>query len=288
MNHSIYLNLSTLPLTHVSDYLTAEKPFIHADRILDFHVLIYLIKGGLSVIEDGQEYELIPGSLFFLKAGVHHWGKTLCKPGTAWFFVHFTLPQKDTENSLLSPYTTFIQNQEFLPTDYDNNIMLPKHLHLVNGNLIEGKLYRLVELFHSSNPLRAAYLNPLLMEILLDCYQNQQHIHQRLPEDNKIKSLIHYLEHHTNENFDSMAIAKHMNLSYKYLGELFKKKTGMTLVQYHTHLRMNEASKLLRETLDPITTISELIGYQDPLYFSNVFKKVHGISPKHYRQRYIS
>lgn len=287
MPNNISFHLSSLPLTQIAEFMRSSRPFTHASRTLPFHVLIYLVKGSLTVMEDYQEYVLTPGSLFFLKAGLHHWGEQPCKPGTTWIYVHFSFPQLPAEAPAFVPYSSYLQNQEFRPGDYEYTLTLPKLLEHLSGSPIENKLYHLAELFHSSNPLRAAYLNPLLMELLLDCYQIKEGEHNLHPRENITLSLIKYLEAHTHTPFDSSDIVSSTNLSYKYLCGLFKKKTGMTLLEYHTNLRMNEAAKLLRETSLSITEISIKMGYQEPLYFSNVFRKVHGISPRYYRAQYI-
>ena len=75
-----------------------------------------------------------------------------------------------------------------------------------------------------------------------------------------------------------------MGLSYKYMEEFFKKRIGMTIQQYHTNLRIHEAEKQLRTTQYSISEISGNLGFQDPLYFSNVFKKATGVSPRDYRK----
>lgn len=101
--------------------------------------------------------------------------------------------------------------------------------------------------------------------------------------DMRVEEIMSYLRLHRDEPFHSSGVEEHMRLNYKYLEEIFKKKTGMTIQQYHTDLRIQEAARLLRSTLHSISEISSMVGYQDPLYFSNVFKKATGYSPRAYR-----
>ncbi|HCW52716.1 MAG TPA: hypothetical protein DG753_03015 [Clostridium sp.] len=77
-------------------------------------------------------------------------------------------------------------------------------------------------------------------------------------------------------------------LSYKHIAKIFKDATGKTLLEYHTAIRMNEAARMLRETSHSIKYISLHMGYSEPFYFSNVFKKVLGISPKAYRKLFMN
>jgi AraC-like DNA-binding protein len=73
--------------------------------------------------------------------------------------------------------------------------------------------------------------------------------------------------------------------SYDYLRKLFKSEVGMTPHDYLTGLRIQMAEKLLCSTENVEQNISEIAfvcGYSDSLYFSRVFKKYFGCSPKHY------
>ncbi len=81
---------------------------------------------------------------------------------------------------------------------------------------------------------------------------------------------------------------KSLPFHYDYLRKLFKKEVGMTPLEYLIRLRMKRACVLL--TMQgaedySITEIAQLCGYDDPLYFSRVFKKSFGISPSKFAGR---
>ena len=61
---------------------------------------------------------------------------------------------------------------------------------------------------------------------------------------------------------------------------MFKSEMDMTLSEYITQFRMQEAKKLITETDEKLSSIAEKVGYSDVSYFSNVFKKFYGISPR--------
>ncbi|MFT3984383.1 MAG: AraC family transcriptional regulator [Lachnospiraceae bacterium] len=283
---SVIICLNSMPLVQVADQVCVLRPFLHADRTAEFHVLIYVIRGCISVIEEDEEYQISAGRLLLLKAGIRHYGVTYSEPDTEWIYVHFLLEQPALTATEFQPYKTHLQEQEFSGRDYAYALELPKLLKTQGEGKLEGKLHRLVELFHSSNPLRAGYMNPLLQEILLDCYMLMRD-ELRFRNEDKVYAIIQYLESHTRESFDAERIEENFHLSYKHLGRLFKTATGRTLSEYHTELRMNEAARLLRETADTVTDISRSMGYADSFYFSNVFRKRMGIYPKFYRQQYM-
>ncbi len=64
----------------------------------------------------------------------------------------------------------------------------------------------------------------------------------------------------------------------------FKHYTGMTPMQYIISVRMTHAQQLLSTTDYTITEISAVVGYDNPLYFSRLFKKQIGLSPTDYRK----
>ena len=242
MEECIRLSFHELPYVYTADHIFDSKPFIHADRRLNYHVLIYVLRGCIPVVEEGIEYELKPGSLFFLKKGLHHWGDHTVENGSSWIYVHFSLKEAAEEQEDFIPYTSYLQNQEFSMASYRYKVILPKLVRLQNGNLIEDKLLQLADLFHSTNPVRAPYLNLLLEEILLDCYQSG-HMLRQVDAADHVTAIIKYMENHTHTSLDRKELEEYMSLSYKHMCFIFKQRTGQTLVEYHTNLRMNENSK---------------------------------------------
>ena len=66
----------------------------------------------------------------------------------------------------------------------------------------------------------------------------------------------------------------------------FKKYTGMTPMQFIVSLRVNNAQILLEQTNYSIYEIAKIVGYDDQLYFSRLFRKQKGVSPSQYRKRH--
>lgn len=101
-----------------------------------------------------------------------------------------------------------------------------------------------------------------------------------------IKSDI--MRNFTNCDYELDAFLRTIPFSYDYLRKLFKSEMGMTPHAYLTGLRMQMAEKLLCSSLNieqNISQIAYVCGYAEPLYFSRVFKKHFGCSPKNYAQK---
>ena len=286
MSNNLWIDWHHMPLVSVADKLYSKAPFVHANRNISFHVLIYVLKGYISVVEDGTEYVIKERNLFFLKAGKHHYGVHPTAPDTSWIYIHFYLDMPHENVPVFKPYTSHIVEQEFSKDNYNYKMKVPKMLKINSGSIIETQLYNLVDMFHSSNPLRAAYMTPLMYELLVNCCKEEN---EENPSDYNevIYKIIHYLECHTHEKFQTDDLCKNLFLSYKHIERIFKEATGKTLLEYHTAIRINEAARMIRETSYSIKYISLYMGYNDPYYFSNVFRKINGVSPKAYRKLFI-
>ncbi|SFB04116.1 two-component system, response regulator YesN [Cohnella sp. OV330] len=77
-------------------------------------------------------------------------------------------------------------------------------------------------------------------------------------------------------------IAQQVFINPSYLRSLFKKVHGMTVTDYLTQKRMQQARALIQEGTRKLSDIAESVGYSDPAYFSRAFKKFFGKSPKEF------
>ncbi len=80
-------------------------------------------------------------------------------------------------------------------------------------------------------------------------------------------------------------IAERVHLSSNYFGELFRQTTGLSVQNYINKHRIDRARVLLEDSNDGITEIAMQVGYEDPNYFSRMFKKLCGMTPREYRRR---
>lgn len=77
-----------------------------------------------------------------------------------------------------------------------------------------------------------------------------------------------------------------LHLNPVYFGQLFKKETGKSFLQYVNQLRVKKAQQLLLNSPQNINEISEALGYNNTNYFSKIFKKLNGLTPKEFREKY--
>lgn len=99
-----------------------------------------------------------------------------------------------------------------------------------------------------------------------------------------VQKTVVYIEADLSANLSLSALANAQNVSAGYLSTVFKRETGMTVTQFVRRKRMNHAMNLLRTTRMQIQTIALHCGIADLQYFSKLFKKHSGKSPKEYRE----
>lgn len=81
------------------------------------------------------------------------------------------------------------------------------------------------------------------------------------------------------------ALANSVYLTPTYLSALFKRKTGKTIGEYITGVRMEQAVKLLRDSSLKLYQVALQVGYEDANYFAKIFKKHVGVSPSTFRDK---
>lgn len=281
--HCIEMPCNLLALVGEADYGLAVRPMIHCDRTAPFHVMIYLLKGGMEIMEDGVPYELKPGTLFFLKSGVHHWGEKPFLSGTSWYYVHF---YADAPKEAMPCYREkpVLGEKVFLSgTENECFLTLPKMLHLTSKNAIKRKTEQLIACHNGGDMIGSSLL---LWEIFKECTITEENGQKGRTED-KVEALIRFLRAHFTENITAQDIEAVSGLSYKYIGMLLKERTGMTIREYQLMLKIKRAQMLLCSTELSVAAIAAETGFYDAFYFSRVFKRERKISPAEFRKTYV-
>lgn len=98
-----------------------------------------------------------------------------------------------------------------------------------------------------------------------------------------VKKAVAFLSENYDKDISLQEIANTISLSPHYFSRLFKSITGLNFVDYLTEIRIAQAKQLLRQTSMMISEVSEKVGYRDASYFSRVFVKTVGTSPREYR-----
>lgn len=137
---------------------------------------------------------------------------------------------------------------------------------------------RLLEI-HISN-LNVIRLKNILIELSLHCAHYINDLKKSCSIINRVKQ---YVEKYYYKNLKLKDMAELLYINPAYLGQLFKKETGMLFCQYVNSKRLQNAKKLLLRTDLPIYQIAERVGYKNVDYFIFKFKESENCTPLEYK-----
>lgn len=92
-------------------------------------------------------------------------------------------------------------------------------------------------------------------------------------------------EHYSESDFSQSQVASMLGIHPSYLSRLFHKLKEISFNKYVYEIRINEAKKLLTETTMRVSSVGKCVGINDSRYFSTLFKKHVGITPKEFRSK---
>jgi len=138
---------------------------------------------------------------------------------------------------------------------------------------------------HGYTTLQLLYASQTLAHLIAAMIRDHRNLRQEGPgTQQKIAHTIAYMKQHLNQSLQLDMLAALANLSRSRYVDLFKRQTGYAPIDYFIRLRMHRACQLLDTTGTSIKEVAISLGYEDPLYFSRVFRSVNEVSPAKYRQ----
>lgn len=100
-----------------------------------------------------------------------------------------------------------------------------------------------------------------------------------------VKATEYIEEHYAEEKLSLQDLCRHVLMSTSHFSLVFKQMTGVTFIEYLTRVRIERAKELLLTTSLKFYEIASKVGYADPNYFSLLFKKHTGKTPREFRER---
>lgn len=175
----------------------------------------------------------------------------------------------------------------------------PNHISSSQVKYVTGQIYYVLTRIIFQNNLpeeRTEFLLLLdrstdaekLKEFLFEMLQNiEQSLKQARKHTNQlIRNATSYIALHLSEDLSLESIADAVNANPSYLSRIFSKECGETITEYITRVRIEKAKELLRSSDYFVYQVSEATGFNDPAYFSTIFKKYTGMSPKEYKHNH--
>ncbi|MCZ8520468.1 MULTISPECIES: response regulator transcription factor [Paenibacillus] len=116
---------------------------------------------------------------------------------------------------------------------------------------------------------------------LLGSRRSREELLHREP---KLQAIDEFILRQLSENISSVDMAAHLYMNPSYFSRYFKRLTGENFTDYVNGLKMKIASKRLESADDSVEQVALALGYSDRTYFSKVFKKYVGVTPREFRK----
>lgn len=231
------------------------------------NILIYCIEGTGDVNIGTLSYNIQPGDYFVIPRGITHSYKTEEENPWTIFWCHFKGEQADAMvRRIYEKYGSYKASVGFLQERID----------------LFNQLYTNLEQGYSYDNLT---YNNLLFLNFLSSFIFQEKFKPALPEktDNVIERSIFFMQRNIEKTLSLADIANHVNCSASHFSAIFKKNTGFPPIEYFNQLKIQKACQFLQFTKLRIREIAFQVGIDDPYYFTRLFTKTMGYSPKEYR-----
>ena len=254
----------------LEDRITPRVPFPHKH---DFYQIVVITKGlGWHQI-DFQRYKLKPGQIFVIKPGqVHDWEMSSTTQGYILEFTSESLAQSLVSNT--SIHTRLSNLSDMIPCPDKAKSRFMDQCEVMCGE------------FDKNEWARESSLRSWLNLILITLYRLDSNENRGAKEnDDVIEKFEGLVEENFRQEHRVEFYAEKLKLSPRALTMRLSRtldRSARDLIQDRCLL---EARRLLAYSSQPISQISDFLGFQDPNYFSRIFKSKTGLTPAKFRER---
>lgn len=256
--------VKSLYLTDVGYYPRAKGHFRERKEGIEEYILLYCTEGRGTVEIEGKKYLLEPNQAFCIPHFKGH--RYYASEEEPWsiLWVHFK-----GEN------TRYFPVEEYKTVTFTSP-HAPERMHCLFDSL-----FRVLEENYTLGNF--IYISQVLAMILAEIYHREK-IHTTQEQNKHVTDVIRYMYKHLYENLSLEKIAEEFELSKSYLNAIFQKYTQHAPMDFFLHLKMKRACRMLRTTDYYVYEVAQKMGYTDQYYFSRIFKRIVGMSPKEYKR----
>ncbi len=235
-------------------------------RILSEYQLVYITRGsGEFESKQTGKISIKEGDLFLLFPGV--WHRYAPRPQTGWDEYWIGFNGETARRLMQSPF--FSLAEPVISVGHDDALL---HLFIETVDALETE--------------SAGY--PLLTAAwTVEIIARLRTLRQGGGRDSKMEALLRQaccrLQERADQNINIPELAAELGIGYSLFRKVFRETNGVSPAQYHLQLRIQKACDLLANTTYPIARIADELGFCSPYYFSRIFSKKTGQSPRAFR-----
>ncbi|MBN2627076.1 MAG: AraC family transcriptional regulator [Spirochaetales bacterium] len=252
-------------VTDAGFFPSALHHFRERNHGIDENILIYCIKGKGTIRIPGELIKMEGGEIFCIPAGTGHLYSAEREDPWSILWVHFR-----GDNCPLYPIAE--KRVITLTSSHENNAL--QYLFTMLLDILE----------HNYTIGNYIYASQVMSLILSDIYLKERTADMD-QQNHKLTKIIRYMLTQLNRDMTLEQLAGEMHLSKSYINIIFKKYTSRSPMDYFIHLKIQQACKDLKITNMLISEVSRNLGYRDPCYFSRLFKRIVGMTPREYQKQ---
>ncbi|NQZ69924.1 MAG: helix-turn-helix domain-containing protein [Lentisphaeria bacterium] len=246
---------------------------------------LVLVSSGTGIhVTKNHEFELNRHNIFVIKEGQSHGYRNCKNLQIINLLFHLKeLHQQNPDLTSLPGYHALF----YLETAMRLGNLQQEHIMLSTEQwtVITGKIDLLNRELEAKKPGFKVLSKALLIEIITLCSRYYMDSDSPLHRVGQLAELFSWLEEHYNEKIYTHELTGIANMSLSALQRQFKEITGLRIVDYINRIRIDRAAELLRTNNRAIYEIAYSVGFEDSNYFSRLFKKEKGLSPRTWRKR---
>ncbi|WP_241675012.1 AraC family transcriptional regulator [Paenibacillus luteus] len=276
------------PSVHYAQFQRMPMGRLSERRLYDFE-LLYVCQGEAATLMQGQRYQLEAGQLILLPSGIFHQNEIVSAPDARFLGIHFDFFDEldiQTEADMLVNESAVWPQKFCYEAVVEGHSALSEH-PVYTPPIACVQLMELVVEEFTMRPLGYELAcKGLMLQILTLLLRTplSRTLSQATVHGARLAELMEQIEAAPSQHWTNSAIAKKMNMSVDHAAKLFKQIAGMPPSEFVQSIRHREARKWLRESDLSIERIGDLVGYSDIHYFSRIFRRHEGISPREYRK----
>jgi len=155
----------------------------------------------------------------------------------------------------------------------------------IEGGLSQETVFTLSDLYIQKVEILGNYndITKLNMDMLLDLSTRVEKLKCHGIKSKLTTRVVRFINANLDKKLTTADIAQELQMNRSHLCDRFKLETGVTLNDFITEIKIEEARRLLISTDKPVAQISDYLGFSSQSYFQNVFKKQTGKTPKEFR-----
>jgi AraC-like DNA-binding protein len=262
-------------------YYELHKDFSFDGESHDFWEAVYIDSGEVIINTDENEHILKQGEIIFHKPNEFHTLRANKKTPANVFVVSFVCSSSSMDLFKGKVMTANTKAQKCISNIIEEYTETFKSMSVDDLKLELKEVPRV-----GGQQMIRTYLEQLLITLIRsEAGSPDMHLFptKEIMENHLVSAVIRIIEKNTYGKISVEEICKELNYSRTYLSKLFKSVSGYTILEYISRTKIREAKKLIREDRYNFTEISDMLSFDNPHYFSSVFKRVANMTPSDYK-----